>query len=139
VCLVVHHRVTDREKFMATRKTSPETHRPGVQLRHFLPARDASAADCLWEAESLDALSRLPRSGYPRLLRKRLLRGCVGTGDGPPGARFSRRLVEARWSSPAAGRSTSSRSEAPLLPATKTSVCTAFLTKADVFSAAAPA
>jgi hypothetical protein len=56
VCLVVHHRVTDREKFMATRKTSPETHRPGVQLRHFLPARDASAADCLCEAESLDAL-----------------------------------------------------------------------------------
>jgi hypothetical protein len=25
-------------------------------VRHFLPARDASAADCLWKAESLDAL-----------------------------------------------------------------------------------
>jgi hypothetical protein len=25
-------------------------------VRHFLPARDASAADCLWEVESLDAL-----------------------------------------------------------------------------------
>lgn len=28
----------------------------GVQVRHFLPARDASAADCLWEAKSLDAI-----------------------------------------------------------------------------------
>jgi hypothetical protein len=55
--LVVHHHVIDREKFLATdphdiRGNAP----PGVEVRHFLPAQDASAADCLWKAESLDAL-----------------------------------------------------------------------------------
>jgi hypothetical protein len=54
---VVHHRVIDRERFLATdsqdiaRNAPPE-----VQLSYFLPARDASAADCLWKAGSLDAL-----------------------------------------------------------------------------------
>jgi hypothetical protein len=55
--LVVHHLVIDREKFLAT---NPQDIRgnapPGVEVRHFLPARDASAADCLWKADSLDTL-----------------------------------------------------------------------------------
>ena len=54
---VVHHRVIDREKFLAT---DPQTvggnAPPGVRVHHFLPARDASAADCLWQAESLDPI-----------------------------------------------------------------------------------
>jgi hypothetical protein len=55
--VVVHHRVTDREKFLATSPREIGGNAPtGVQVPHFLPARDASAADCLWEVESLDAL-----------------------------------------------------------------------------------
>ena len=55
--LVVHHRVTDRAKFLATDPHDIGGNAPtGVHVRHFLPARDASAADCLWEAESLDVL-----------------------------------------------------------------------------------
>lgn len=54
---VVHHQVVDREKFLDTDpKDIGGNAPPGVQVFHFLPARDASAADCLWEADSLDAL-----------------------------------------------------------------------------------
>ena len=55
--LVVHHSVIDREKFLATDPHDIGGNAPpGVRVHQFLPARDASAADCLWEAESLDAL-----------------------------------------------------------------------------------
>jgi len=55
--LVVHHRVVDREKFLATDPKDIGGNAPaGVDVFLFLPARDASAADCLWEAPSLDAL-----------------------------------------------------------------------------------
>lgn len=55
--VVVHHRITDREKFLATDPQDIAANAPaGARVRQFLPARDASAADCLWEAESLDAL-----------------------------------------------------------------------------------
>lgn len=55
--VVVHHRVFDREKFLVTdpqdiRGNAP----PGAQVFYFLPASDASAADCLWEADSLETL-----------------------------------------------------------------------------------
>ena len=54
---VVHHRVIDPEKFLATDPRDIAGNAPpGVQVHHFLPARDASAADCLWKSESLDAL-----------------------------------------------------------------------------------
>ena len=54
---VVHHRVIDPEKFLATDPQDIAGNAPpGVQVHHFLPARDASAADCLWKSESLDAL-----------------------------------------------------------------------------------
>jgi hypothetical protein len=54
---VVHHRVIDREKFLETDPQNIAGNAPtGVQVYHFLPARDASAADCLWTAESLEAL-----------------------------------------------------------------------------------
>ena len=55
--VVVHHRVIDREGFLATDPQDIAGNAPpGVQVRHFRPARDASAVDCLWETESLDAL-----------------------------------------------------------------------------------
>jgi hypothetical protein len=57
VYIVVHHHVIDREKFLATDPQDIGGNAPpGVEVRHFLPAQDASAADCLWKAESLDAL-----------------------------------------------------------------------------------
>lgn len=55
--VVVHHSVVDREKFLATDPQDIGGNAPsGVQVSHFLPARDASAADCLWETESLVTL-----------------------------------------------------------------------------------
>jgi hypothetical protein len=55
--LVVHHRVIDRERFLATDPKDIGGNAPaGAVVRHFLPAADASAADCLWEADSLDTL-----------------------------------------------------------------------------------
>jgi hypothetical protein len=54
---VVHHRVVDREKFLASDPRDIGGNAPeGVQVFHFLPAADASAADCLWEADSLGVL-----------------------------------------------------------------------------------
>lgn len=57
--VVVHHQVIDREKFLATDPKDIAGNAPrAVQVHQFLPARDASAADCLWETEreSFDAL-----------------------------------------------------------------------------------
>jgi hypothetical protein len=55
--LVVHHKVSDRDKFFASDPRDLAGNAPpGVDLFHFLPAKDASAADCLWQADSLDAL-----------------------------------------------------------------------------------
>jgi hypothetical protein len=55
--LVVHHRVTDRERSLRTDPKAIGDGAPaGVRVHHFLPATDASAADCLWEADSLAAL-----------------------------------------------------------------------------------
>jgi len=55
--VVVHHRITDRVKFGAIDAqdlagNAPKSARPC----QYLPARDASAAHCVWEAESLDEL-----------------------------------------------------------------------------------
>jgi hypothetical protein len=55
--VVVHHSITDREGYLATDPADIAGNAPaGVALCHFLPARDASAADCLWQAPSTDAL-----------------------------------------------------------------------------------
>jgi hypothetical protein len=57
VYFVVHHHVVDRETFLATDPKDIGANAPaGVEVFHFLPANDASAADCLWQADSLDAL-----------------------------------------------------------------------------------
>jgi hypothetical protein len=55
--IVVHHLVTDRERFLATDPRDIAANAPpGARVHQFLPARDATAADCLWEVDSLDAL-----------------------------------------------------------------------------------
>ncbi len=55
--VVVHHRAFDREAFLATDPQDIAGNAPpGVVVHHFLPAQDASAADCLWETPSVDAL-----------------------------------------------------------------------------------
>jgi hypothetical protein len=55
--LVVHHKVSDRDTFFASDPRDLAANAPpGVDLFHFLPAKDASAADCLWEADSPEAL-----------------------------------------------------------------------------------
>jgi hypothetical protein len=55
--VVVHHQVIDREKFLATDPKDIAGNAPrGVQVHQFLPAQDASAADCLLETESFDVL-----------------------------------------------------------------------------------
>lgn len=55
--VVVHHRVIDRDKFLATDPKDIAGNAPArVEALHFLPAQDASAADCLWQADSLDTL-----------------------------------------------------------------------------------
>jgi hypothetical protein len=85
--VVVHHRVTDREKFLATSPEQIGGNAPaGVQVRHFLPARDASAADCLWEVESLGALQR-----------EHVLRGRLGARTGPAAERFGEGLDTFDW------------------------------------------
>lgn len=54
---VVRHRITDSERFLATDPQDIAGNAPaGLEVHHFLPARDASVADCLWEAPSLDGL-----------------------------------------------------------------------------------
>ena len=55
--VLVHHHITDREKFLATDPQDIAGNAPpSAQILYFLPARDASAADCLWESGSLDEL-----------------------------------------------------------------------------------
>ena len=54
---VVHHSVFDKERFLATDPKDIAGNAPeGVTVFTFLPATDSSAADCLWEADSLAVL-----------------------------------------------------------------------------------
>ena len=55
--VVVQHRITDPEKFFsANAEEISGGGPPGVQGRQFFPSQDRSAAVCLWEAPSIDAL-----------------------------------------------------------------------------------
>ena len=55
--VVVHHRIVDPEKFASMDAAEVAAGGPsGAQLRQFLPYEDGSAADCLWETHSIDAL-----------------------------------------------------------------------------------
>jgi hypothetical protein len=55
--VVVQHRITDPEKFYSIdAEEVAGGGPPGVQGRQFFPSQDRSAAVCLWEADSIDAL-----------------------------------------------------------------------------------
>jgi hypothetical protein len=55
--VVVRHEITDSEKFSSMDAGAVAEGAPsGAQLRQFFAAQDASAADCLWEADSIDKL-----------------------------------------------------------------------------------
>jgi hypothetical protein len=55
--IVVQHRITDPEKFLSMDAQEIGTGGPpGVQVRQFLPAQDASVAVCLWEADSIESV-----------------------------------------------------------------------------------
>jgi hypothetical protein len=55
--VVVHHRITDPEKFASMDAAEVGTGGPsGTQVRQFLPSKDGAAAFCVWETSSMDAL-----------------------------------------------------------------------------------
>jgi hypothetical protein len=55
--VVVHHRITDSEKFFsANAEEVAGGGPPGVSGRQFFPSQDRSVAVCLWETPSIDAL-----------------------------------------------------------------------------------
>jgi hypothetical protein len=55
--IVAQHRIIDPEKFSSMdAQAVADGGPPGVELRQFFPPQDASAAICLWEADSLDAV-----------------------------------------------------------------------------------
>jgi hypothetical protein len=55
--IVAQHRIIDPEKFSSMDSQDvADGAPPGVELRQFFPSEDASAAICLWEADSLDAV-----------------------------------------------------------------------------------
>jgi len=55
--VVVQHRITDPEKFAAMDAAAVGAGGPsGSQVQQFFPYKDGSAAVCLWETQSMDAL-----------------------------------------------------------------------------------
>jgi hypothetical protein len=55
--VVVHHRITDPEKFDSMDAAEVGGGGPpGTQVRQFLPSKDHAAAFCVWETTSMDAL-----------------------------------------------------------------------------------
>ncbi|HEY6762368.1 MAG TPA: hypothetical protein VI318_22905 [Baekduia sp.] len=56
--VVVQHRITDPQKFASMDAAEVGAGGPpGTEVRQFLPAKDGTAAFCVWETGSLDALS----------------------------------------------------------------------------------
>jgi len=55
--VVVQHRINDPETFFSSDAQEVAENAPsGVQARQFFPSTDRSAAVCLWEGESIDAV-----------------------------------------------------------------------------------
>jgi hypothetical protein len=55
--VVVQHRITDPETFFSSDAQDVAENAPsGVQARQFFPSQDRSAAVCLWEGDSIDAV-----------------------------------------------------------------------------------
>jgi hypothetical protein len=54
--VVVQHRVKDPEFFFADVPAIAQNAPPGVHPRMFCPSQDQTAAVCLWQADSIDAV-----------------------------------------------------------------------------------
>jgi hypothetical protein len=55
--VAVQHRISDPERFFSTSAQEIADNAPaGVQPRQFFPSNDRSAAVCLWEGNSIDAV-----------------------------------------------------------------------------------
>lgn len=55
--VVVQHRITDPERFFSGDPQEIAENGPsGVRGRQFFPSQDRSAAVCLWEGDSIDAV-----------------------------------------------------------------------------------
>jgi hypothetical protein len=56
--VAIMHRVNDGQAFLSrgASLTDPSSAPPGVVPRQFCPSKDLSAATCVWEAGSVDAL-----------------------------------------------------------------------------------
>jgi hypothetical protein len=55
--VLVHHSVTDPANFWPTAEAAIPNLPPELQLHHTLAARDGTRATCLWEADSVAAVS----------------------------------------------------------------------------------
>ena len=55
--VIAHHRVIDSEKFFADPAGVAKNAPAGVHARQFCPGQDRTEAVCLWEADSIDAVS----------------------------------------------------------------------------------
>lgn len=55
--VIAHHQVIDPEAFFADPAGVAEHAPPGVHGRQFFPSQDRTSAVCLWEADSVDAVS----------------------------------------------------------------------------------
>jgi hypothetical protein len=56
VYVLVHHTVSDREKFWATAQEAIPNLPDHLKLHQTFPARDGSRATCVWEADSVAAV-----------------------------------------------------------------------------------
>lgn len=54
--VAVQHQVKDWDTMLARGENLPENAPPGVHARQFCPSQDKTAATCLWEADSVDAV-----------------------------------------------------------------------------------
>jgi len=54
--VLVHHRITDPDRFWSTVQEATPAIPAELTLHHTIPARDGSVATCVWEASSVEAV-----------------------------------------------------------------------------------
>ncbi len=62
--VVVQHRIKDAHAALSRGENVVEDAPPGMRARHFYPSQDLSAATCLWEAESVNAVRQYVDSTF---------------------------------------------------------------------------
>lgn len=55
--VIAHHQITDPQKFFSDPAGVAKNAPLGVHGRQFCPSQDKTTAVCLWEADSIDAVS----------------------------------------------------------------------------------